>query len=158
MRRSCDVHCVSTFGGFRVQEECTRSCALRPWPTAHERVQSPRPALSPGFTFADFAELAARHELRLVRVAMDDEAETRSVDGGARSPDDVDRLAADPSLPLKEACEQFERDYVMRAVQDAAWNITGAARVLGVHRNTVVKKLAAWGLRRPGGDETEHGC
>jgi transcriptional regulator of acetoin/glycerol metabolism len=32
------------------------------------------------------------------------------------------------------------------------WNVSGAARILGVHRNTIIQKLSAWGLHRPGGD------
>jgi transcriptional regulator of acetoin/glycerol metabolism len=30
------------------------------------------------------------------------------------------------------------------------WNVSRAARLLGVHRNTVLAKLAAWGIQRPG--------
>lgn len=52
-------------------------------------------------------------------------------------------------LPLKEACEQFERQYVIRALDRRRWNITRAARVLKVHRNTILRKLSAWGLERP---------
>jgi transcriptional regulator of acetoin/glycerol metabolism len=29
------------------------------------------------------------------------------------------------------------------------WNVSRAARLLGVHRNTVLAKLAVWGLQRP---------
>ena len=59
------------------------------------------------------------------------------------------RLAEDIGLPLKDACEQFERQYVLRALDQLQWNVTGTARALGVHRNTIVQKLAAWGLHRP---------
>jgi DNA-binding NtrC family response regulator len=62
------------------------------------------------------------------------------------------RLAEDTGLPLKDACEQFERQYVLRVLDRVHWNVTGAARLLGVHRNTVVQKLSGWGLHRPGGD------
>ena len=53
---------------------------------------------------------------------------------------------------LREACDQFERQYVLRVLERAHWNISRAARVLGVHRNTILTKLAAWGVRRPGSD------
>ena len=53
-------------------------------------------------------------------------------------------------LPLKEACEQFERQYVIRVLARRRWNISRAARVLRVHRNTILRKLSAWGLERPG--------
>ncbi len=62
------------------------------------------------------------------------------------------RLAEPSGLPLKDACEQFERQYVLRVLDQVQWNVSGAARLLGVHRNTIVQKLAAWGLHRPGGD------
>ena len=55
-------------------------------------------------------------------------------------------------LPLKEACEQFERQYVMRVLDRRRWNISRAARVLRVHRNTILRKLSAWGLERPSGE------
>jgi DNA-binding NtrC family response regulator len=55
-------------------------------------------------------------------------------------------------LPLKEACEQFERQYVIRVLDRRRWNVTRAARALRVHRNTILRKLSAWGLERPGGE------
>ena len=51
---------------------------------------------------------------------------------------------------LKEACDQFERQYVLRALERVHWNVSRAARLLGVHRNTILAKLASWGIRRPG--------
>lgn len=60
------------------------------------------------------------------------------------------RLAEDTGLPLREACEQFERQYVLRVLERVRWNVSRAARLLGVHRNTVLAKLAAWGIQRPG--------
>jgi len=51
---------------------------------------------------------------------------------------------------LRVACDQFERQYVLRVLERVHWNISRAARLLGVHRNTILAKLAAWGVRRPG--------
>ena len=62
------------------------------------------------------------------------------------------RLTEDTGLPLKEACEQFERQYVLRVLDRVQWNVSKAARVLGVHRNTILGKLSAWGVHRPDGD------
>ncbi len=59
------------------------------------------------------------------------------------------RLAEDTGLPLREACEQFERQYVLRVLERVGWNVSRGARLLGVHRNTVLVKLAAWGVQRP---------
>ncbi len=55
---------------------------------------------------------------------------------------DIDRL------PLKEAREQFERQVILRVLERAQWNQTEAARLLGLHRNTLKAKLAAWGIRK----------
>jgi len=68
-------------------------------------------------------------------------------------PETGSRLAEDTGLPLREACEQFERQYVLRVLEGVGWNVSRAARLLGVHRNTVLAKLSAWGVQRPGGSE-----
>jgi DNA-binding NtrC family response regulator len=67
-------------------------------------------------------------------------------------PETVSLLAED-ALPLREACDQFERQYVLRTLERSQWNVSRAARLLGVHRNTVLVKLAAWGVHRPGSSE-----
>jgi transcriptional regulator with GAF, ATPase, and Fis domain len=56
---------------------------------------------------------------------------------------------------LRAACDQFERQYVLRVLERGHWNISRAARLLGVHRNTILAKLAAWGVRRPGSARDE---
>ncbi len=48
------------------------------------------------------------------------------------------------TLPLKEACEQFERQIVFRVLERVRWNRSEAARRLGLHRNTLKVKLAKW--------------
>jgi two-component system NtrC family response regulator len=63
------------------------------------------------------------------------------------------RLTEDTGLLLREACEQFERQYVLRVLERVGWNVSRAARLLGVHRNTVLAKLTAWGIQRPGNAE-----
>jgi DNA-binding NtrC family response regulator len=60
------------------------------------------------------------------------------------------RLAEDTGLPLRQACAEFERQYVLRVLERVGWNVSRAARLLHVHRNTVLAKLDAWGVRRPG--------
>src|SRR5206468_222831 len=64
-------------------------------------------------------------------------------------PDTGPRLAEDTGPPLREAMEQFERQYILRVLERVGWNMSRAARVLGVHRNTVLAKLTAWGIQRP---------
>jgi DNA-binding NtrC family response regulator len=65
-------------------------------------------------------------------------------------PETGSRLGEDTGLPLREACDQFERQYVLRMLERVQWNVSRAARLLGVHRNTVLTKLSVWGIQRPG--------
>jgi DNA-binding NtrC family response regulator len=53
-----------------------------------------------------------------------------------------------PALTLREARDRFEQAYVLRALEREGWNQSRAARGLGVHRNTLIARLAAWGFRR----------
>jgi transcriptional regulator with PAS, ATPase and Fis domain len=63
------------------------------------------------------------------------------------------RVEGEVALTLKEARDRFEQAYVLRALEREDWNQSRAARGLGVHRNTLIARLAAWGFRRgePGG-------
>jgi DNA-binding NtrC family response regulator len=63
-------------------------------------------------------------------------------------------LTEDTGLPLREASERFERQYVLRVLERVQWNVSRAARLLGVHRNTVLTKLSAWNIHRPGSERT----
>ena len=56
--------------------------------------------------------------------------------------------AAAAALTLKEARDRFEQAYILRALERENWNKSRAARSLGVHRNTLLARLAAWGIRR----------
>jgi DNA-binding NtrC family response regulator len=53
------------------------------------------------------------------------------------------------TLPLREARERFERAYVLRVLDRENGNQTRAAEALGVHRNTLVARLASWRTREP---------
>jgi DNA-binding NtrC family response regulator len=64
-------------------------------------------------------------------------------------PETGSRLTEDTGLPLREACDQFERQYVLRVLERVQWNVSRAARLLGVHRNTILAKLSAWNIHRP---------
>jgi DNA-binding NtrC family response regulator len=63
------------------------------------------------------------------------------------------RLSDGVNLPLRDATEEFERQYICRILDQVNWNVTAASRILGVHRNTLITRLSAWGVHRPGGEE-----
>jgi two-component system, NtrC family, response regulator AtoC len=63
------------------------------------------------------------------------------------------QMDEDTGLPLRDACDRFERQYVLRALDRVQWNVSRAARMLGVHRNTILAKLSGWGVQRPGGGD-----
>jgi DNA-binding NtrC family response regulator len=48
------------------------------------------------------------------------------------------------SLDLNEASDRFERLIVQRVLEEARGNVSEAARVLGLHRNSLKMKLARW--------------
>jgi DNA-binding NtrC family response regulator len=68
-------------------------------------------------------------------------------------PDPARRARQPETLPLKQACEQFERHIVLRVLHRVRWNQSEAARLLGLHRNTLKMKLAKWRMRSPQADE-----
>jgi DNA-binding NtrC family response regulator len=59
------------------------------------------------------------------------------------------RRGPEPSgdlLPLNEATEEFERQIVLRVLERVHGNQSEAARVLGIHRNSLKFKLARWNV------------
>jgi two-component system response regulator GlrR len=61
-----------------------------------------------------------------------------------------------PPLPLHEARERFERDYILRALAAQQGNISRTADVLGVERSNLYRKMRAFGIapsRRIDGEE-----
>jgi len=49
---------------------------------------------------------------------------------------------------LKQAVEEFERDYILRTIEGAGDNMARAARALGIERSHLYKKMKALGLER----------
>jgi len=47
---------------------------------------------------------------------------------------------------LLDARSRFEKMYILSALRKASWNQSEAARALGIHRNTLIKKIQALGL------------
>ena len=54
-----------------------------------------------------------------------------------------------PQVPLQVAREQFERDYIVRALAAQRGNISRAAEVLGVERSNLYRKMRAFGIMSP---------
>jgi DNA-binding NtrC family response regulator len=52
------------------------------------------------------------------------------------------------ALDLEAAHDDFERQIVRRCLDRVDWNQSEAARVLGMHRNTLKVKMARWNLKR----------
>jgi DNA-binding NtrC family response regulator len=48
---------------------------------------------------------------------------------------------------LRKAVQQFEREYIRRVLEKTRWNQTAAARMLGIHRNTLLGKIEQLDLR-----------
>jgi len=65
----------------------------------------------------------------------------------------VDRAAEMMSLPLREAREMFERDYLVAQVSRFGGNISRTAAFIGMERSALHRKLKSLGLaedRTPG--------
>jgi two-component system, NtrC family, nitrogen regulation response regulator NtrX len=53
-----------------------------------------------------------------------------------------------PRSTVQEARESAEREHVLRALEGANWNVSGAARALGMERTNLHKRIRALGLAR----------
>jgi DNA-binding NtrC family response regulator len=68
-------------------------------------------------------------------------------------PDPRLRALGSENVPLNQATEDFERQIALRVLERVRWNVSEAARLLGIHRNSLKGKIARWGVRRPAGLE-----
>ena len=69
-------------------------------------------------------------------------ADLSFLDGSAH----VEDAEPGPSVPLHEAREAFERDYILRALAGQQGNISRTADVLGVERSNLYRKMKAFGI------------
>jgi len=53
-----------------------------------------------------------------------------------------------PRSSVQEARESAEREHVLRALEEAGWNVSSAARALGMERTNLHKRIRALGLSR----------
>ncbi|HZU24310.1 MAG TPA: sigma-54 dependent transcriptional regulator [Bryobacteraceae bacterium] len=49
---------------------------------------------------------------------------------------------------LRETRASAERDHILRVLEETGWNVSGAARVLGIERTNLHKRIRALGLNR----------
>jgi two-component system nitrogen regulation response regulator NtrX len=75
--------------------------------------------------------------------------------GDVLGPDSVPieiKIAKDLPAPsnLREARESAERDHILKALEQSGWNVSGAARALGMERTNLHKRIRSLGLKRTG--------
>jgi two-component system, NtrC family, response regulator AtoC len=68
-------------------------------------------------------------------------------------PDHRARGGRAETLPLRKATEEFERQIVLRILERVRWNRSEAARILGVHRNSLKSMLRRWQVVGPGAED-----
>ncbi len=88
---------------------------------------------------------------RAVALADGPTIEMRDLPLDLMLPDLGDVVEPPGSLPLREARDRFEREVILRVLERVRWNQSEAARVLGLHRNSLKAKLGAWGIETAGG-------
>ncbi len=52
-----------------------------------------------------------------------------------------------PNLPLREARDEFEKQYILSRLREFAGNVCRTADALGVERSNLYRKLNAYGIR-----------
>ena len=63
----------------------------------------------------------------------------------------MDRLVAemlDKGVHYEDARREFEKMFIARALQRSKGNLGNAADLLGLHRNTISRKIAEYRLKR----------
>ena len=82
---------------------------------------------------------------RLAILLPGDTIEAEDVQLGARN--EVTAGAIGPHLTLKEARDEFEKQYILARLRELAGNISRTADALGVERSNLYRKLHAYGIR-----------
>jgi two-component system nitrogen regulation response regulator NtrX len=82
---------------------------------------------------------------RLAILLPGDTIEAEDVQLGARN--EVTAGAIAPHLTLKEARDEFEKQYILARLRELAGNISRTAEALGVERSNLYRKLHAYGIR-----------
>jgi DNA-binding protein Fis len=59
-------------------------------------------------------------------------------------------MMVDRGIMLEEAVTEFEKKFIKRVLEGLNGNQSRAAKVLGIHRNTLSRKVGAYKLDRTG--------
>jgi Fis family transcriptional regulator, factor for inversion stimulation protein len=65
--------------------------------------------------------------------------------------DRLDRLVddmVDRGVQFGDAVQEFEKRFIIKVLASSEGSLTRAATALGVHRNTLTRKMAAYKIRR----------
>lgn len=57
----------------------------------------------------------------------------------------IDEMVA-KGIYWSEAAQQFEKLFILRALESSSGNLSRAAEIMGVHRNTLSKKVREHGI------------
>ncbi len=121
-----------------IDEEVLEALAERPWPGNVRELRNvvERMAILSGdrITLDDLPEEGVLSEVRRESAPPSDVPSTLD-DAGER-------------LTLREYRTRAEKDYILRTLDEVAWNISRAATILGVERTNLHKKMRSYGIRR----------
>ncbi len=96
---------------------------------------------------------------RLMIMVPGDTVEADDLHLPSAAPQAGEAAAARPVVPLAAAREEFEREYILRALAEQHGNMSRTAEVLGVERSNLYKKMRAYGIapsRRVEAEEDSH--
>ena len=67
--------------------------------------------------------------------------------------DDLDTLVQhllDRGILFEDAQREFEKMFITRALSKTNYNVCKAAKITGLHRNTLSRKMATYRIKRAG--------
>jgi Nif-specific regulatory protein len=69
------------------------------------------------------------------------------------SPDAPNSRLPAIELGLENATREFQRDFIRRSIRQAQENMTDAAKLLGLHRSNLYRKMKQLDMQEVGGTE-----
>lgn len=84
---------------------------------------------------------------RIVIMVPGDEIDVEDVRPLFMEPVDIGTY--DDALSLKDAVNEFERDYILRKLEDNDWNVSQTAEILKIERSHLYKKMRSYGIKKP---------